>query len=233
MEMKNETAGTYETGVTQPGKSYRGVIAVLLMAVIFLSGVVTALGLVNVHLFRKLQAEDNTPVAPVSFEAPEEGISPYARMDVGTQVPELGIWYVMVSGICNQYYEIPMGLMVTSENHKDIRSGDVLREGGAEVAVVSRSKGMAYLTYEDLTAELISECDIIINTTPLGMFPNIDNAPELPYSALSAKHTLFDCVYNPRETKFLRLGAEQGAQTINGMRMFISQAEASWKIWRE
>ena len=102
MEMKNETAGTYETGVTQPGKSYRGVIAVLLMAVIFLSGVVTALGLVNVHLFRKLQAEDNTPVAPVSFEAPEEGVSPYARMDVGTNVPELGIWYVMVSGICNQ-----------------------------------------------------------------------------------------------------------------------------------
>ena len=109
----------------------------------------------------------------------------------------------------------------------------VLREGGAEVAVVSRSKGMADLTYEDLTAELTSECDIIINTTPLGMFPNIDNAPELPYSALSAKHTLFDCVYNPRETKFLRLGAEQGAQTIDGMRMFISQAEASWKIWRE
>ncbi len=127
MEMKNETAGTYETGVTQPGKSYRGVIAVLLMAVIFLSGVVTALGLVNVHLFRKLQAEGTSPVAPVSFEAPEEGVSPYARMDVGTNVPELGIWYVMVSGICNQYYEIPMGLMVTSENHKDIRSGDVLR----------------------------------------------------------------------------------------------------------
>lgn len=109
----------------------------------------------------------------------------------------------------------------------------VLREGGAEVAVVSRSKGVSDLTYEDLTAELISECDIIINTTPLGMFPNIDNAPELPYSALSAKHTLFDCVYNPRETKFLRLGAEQGAQTIDGMRMFISQAEASLKIWRE
>ena len=127
MEMKNETAGTYETGVTQPGKSYRGIIAALLTVVIFLSGVVTALGLVNVHLFRKLQAEDTSPVAPVSFEAPEEGISPYARMDVGTNVPELGIWYVMVSGICNQYYEIPMGLMVTSENHKDIRSGDVLR----------------------------------------------------------------------------------------------------------
>lgn len=107
----------------------------------------------------------------------------------------------------------------------------VLREGGAEVAVVSRSQGSADLTYKDLSAEFIAECDIIVNTTPLGMFPNIDNAPELPYAALSAKHTLFDCVYNPHQTKFLRLGAEQGAHTIDGMTMFIAQAEASWQIW--
>lgn len=107
----------------------------------------------------------------------------------------------------------------------------VLRKGGAEVAVVSRSQGSADLTYEDLSAEFIAECNIIVNTTPLGMFPNIDNAPELPYAALSAKHTLFDCVYNPRQTKFLRLGAEQGAHTIDGMTMFIAQAEASWQIW--
>ncbi len=109
----------------------------------------------------------------------------------------------------------------------------VLREGGAEVAVVSRSKGSADLTYADLTAELIAECDIIVNTTPLGMFPNIDNAPELPYAALSTKHALFDCVYNPQRTKFLRLGAEQGARTIDGLTMFYAQAEASWQIWQE
>lgn len=109
----------------------------------------------------------------------------------------------------------------------------VLREGGAEVAVVSRSKGSADLTYADLTAELIAECDIIVNTTPLGMFPNIDNAPELPYAALSTKHVLFDCVYNPQRTKFLRLGAEQGARTIDGLTMFYAQAEASWQIWQE
>ena len=127
MEMKNETAGTYETGVTQPEKSHRGLIAVLLMVVIFLSGVVTALGLMNVQLFRKLQAEDGDQVAPVSFEFPEEGISPYSRMDVGTQIPELGIWYVMVSGIYNQYYDIPMGPMVTAASHKTICSGDILR----------------------------------------------------------------------------------------------------------
>ena len=109
----------------------------------------------------------------------------------------------------------------------------VLREGGAEVAVVSRSKGSADLTYADLTAELIAECDLIVNTTPLGMFPNIDNAPELPYEALSTKHVLFDCVYNPQRTKFLRLGAEQGARTIDGLTMFYAQAEASWQIWQE
>ena len=106
-----------------------------------------------------------------------------------------------------------------------------LREGGAKVAVVSRAEGSADLTYNDLTAEFIAECDIIVNTTPLGMFPNMESAPALPYSALSSKHTLFDCVYNPRQTKFLRLGAEQGAHTIDGMTMFIAQAEASWEIW--
>ena len=108
-----------------------------------------------------------------------------------------------------------------------------LSEGDAEVAVVSRFKGVADLTYEDLTEELIAECDIIVNTTPLGMFPNVDTAPELPYSALSSKHTLFDCVYNPRQTKFLQLGATQGARTIDGMTMFEAQAEASWEIWNE
>jgi shikimate dehydrogenase len=109
----------------------------------------------------------------------------------------------------------------------------VLREGGAEIAVVSRSKGSADLIYEDLTAEFIAECDIIVNTTPLGMFPNVDNAPQIPYSAISAKHTLFDCVYNPRQTKFLALGAERGARTIDGLTMFYAQAEAAWNIWNE
>ena len=107
----------------------------------------------------------------------------------------------------------------------------VLREGGAEVKVVSRSQGSADLTYEDLTDEFVKGCDIIVNTTPLGMFPNVESAPALPYSALSAKHTLFDCVYNPRQTRFLALGAAQGARTIDGLTMFQAQAEASYQIW--
>ncbi len=108
-----------------------------------------------------------------------------------------------------------------------------LREGGAEVAVVSRTEGMADLSYNDLSEKRIAECDIIVNTTPLGMFPNVESAPALPYSAISSKHTLFDCVYNPRQTKFLQLGAERGAHTIDGMKMFHAQAEAAWNIWNE
>ena len=108
-----------------------------------------------------------------------------------------------------------------------------LRSSGAEVSVVSRTKGAADLTYEDLSENIIANTDIIVNTTPLGMYPNVDSAPELPYSALSAKHTLFDCVYNPRQTRFLQLGAERGAHTIDGLTMFYAQAEAAWKIWNE
>ena len=107
----------------------------------------------------------------------------------------------------------------------------VLRTSGAEVKVVSRTEGAADLTYNDLSEELIADTDIIVNTTPLGMFPNTESAPALPYSALSAKHTLFDCVYNPRLTKFLQLGAEREAHTIDGLTMFYAQAEASWEIW--
>ena len=107
----------------------------------------------------------------------------------------------------------------------------VLRTSGAEVKVVSRTEGAADLTYNDLSEELIADTDIIVNTTPLGMFPNTESAPALPYSALSAKHTLFDCVYNPQQTKFLQLGAEHGARTIDGLTMFHAQAEAAWKIW--
>ncbi len=106
-----------------------------------------------------------------------------------------------------------------------------LREGGAEVAAVSRTQGAADFTYEDLSEERIAECDIIVNTTPLGMFPNVDSAPALPYLAISSKHTLFDCVYNPRQTKFLQLGAEQGARTIDGLTMLYAQAERAWEIW--
>lgn len=109
----------------------------------------------------------------------------------------------------------------------------VLREAGAMVSVVSRMKGAADLTYDELSEELMRRVDVVVNTTPLGMWPEVDSLPNIPYSALSERHTLFDCVYNPTITQFLKRGAERGARIITGDTMFYAQAEASWRIWNE
>ncbi|HYD20482.1 MAG TPA: shikimate dehydrogenase [Flavipsychrobacter sp.] len=96
---------------------------------------------------------------------------------------------------------------------------------------VSRYDYENSITYADLTAEIVDVHKLIINTTPLGMWPNIDEAPAIPYGALGSEHILYDLIYNPEETKFLRLGKEQGATIKNGYEMLVLQAEASWQIW--
>lgn len=107
----------------------------------------------------------------------------------------------------------------------------VLREQGIDFIRISRSRERGDVAYADLTAETVAEHRLIINATPVGMYPAIDNAPALPYGAITAKHILFDLIYNPAQTKFLTLGATQGAQIFNGHEMFVRQAEASWRIW--
>ncbi|WNH09825.1 shikimate dehydrogenase family protein [Thalassobellus suaedae] len=107
-----------------------------------------------------------------------------------------------------------------------------LNKLGIEYKYVSRkqSEGISY-TYNTLTEPVIKEHQIIINCTPLGTFPNIDNCPDIPYSAISTQHILFDLIYNPEETKFLKLGKEHGAVTENGLNMLKLQAEKAWSIW--
>lgn len=120
----------------------------------------------------------------------------------------------------------------------------ILGTGGASKAVayalenmgiayqyVSRKKTLHALCYELISPELLQEYLIIINTTPLGMSPNIETCPLLPYTEIGSKHILFDLVYNPRQTLFLKKGLEQGAQTINGLEMLHLQAEKAWNIW--
>ena len=109
----------------------------------------------------------------------------------------------------------------------------VLKELGIRFRVVSRSRERGDLTWDLLDPTVIKVCPLIINTTPLGMAPAIEECPLLPYDAIGTKHTLIDLVYNPEETVFLRKGRERGARTMNGMRMLEAQAEASWKIWNE
>ena len=108
----------------------------------------------------------------------------------------------------------------------------VLRKQGIDFKVVSRDEHRGDTTYSKLTAEDIAEHKIIINTTPLGMSPDVDSAPEIDYSAIGAEHKAFDLVYNPAETLFLRRCKEQGATAMGGIMMLQTQAIASWHLWK-
>jgi shikimate dehydrogenase len=88
-------------------------------------------------------------------------------------------------------------------------------------------------SYDALNEQIIADHSLIINTTPLGMYPDVDAFPPIPYEHLSSQHLLFDLIYNPEETLFLRKGKAQGATTVNGMNMLIQQAEKSWEIWND
>ena len=89
------------------------------------------------------------------------------------------------------------------------------------------------MTYEDITPEVIKEYPVIINCTPLGMYPNVNECPPLPYEALSNRNLLYDLIYNPDETLFMRKGRQQGAVVMNGLEMLLLQAFASWDFWQE
>jgi shikimate dehydrogenase len=107
----------------------------------------------------------------------------------------------------------------------------VLRKLNIDFLNLSRKPFANQLTYSDIDQRLLKEYKIIINTTPLGTFPNVDEAPDIPYHLITPEHYCFDLIYNPSVTKFLRLSADQGAVTENGYEMLILQAEENWKIW--
>ena len=109
----------------------------------------------------------------------------------------------------------------------------VLAERGIEYAIVSRDPMRGNMTYEQIDERVMSEVGLVINATPVGTFPKVDEAPEIPYHLLDESHALFDLVYNPPVTRFLALGAERGAQTVNGQLMLECQAERAWSIWNE
>jgi shikimate dehydrogenase len=106
----------------------------------------------------------------------------------------------------------------------------VLQKLNIQYQVVSR-KGNTNLTYDQLSASVIESHTLIINTSPLGMFPNVNEAPPIAYDAISAKHHLYDLVYNPTETLFMKNGVAKGATVQNGLAMLHIQAEESWAIW--
>ena len=108
-----------------------------------------------------------------------------------------------------------------------------LRKLGISSVFVSRTKKEGMLTYDELTPEIMQEFTVIINCTPVGMFPHTDTCPALPYECLTEKHLLFDLIYNPEETLFMKKGAAQGAITKNGLEMLLLQAIGAWSIWNK
>lgn len=105
-----------------------------------------------------------------------------------------------------------------------------LRQLGISYRVVSR-KGGDLIHYEDINKELITRYKLLINTTPVGMYPNTEDCLVLPYDALTSQHLCYDLVYNPEKTLFLKKSEEQNAKVMNGLEMLKIQAEKAWKIW--
>lgn len=108
----------------------------------------------------------------------------------------------------------------------------VLQRLGIGVKLVSRHPQAGELSYEAVTASVLAAHRLVVNTTPLGMFPQVSNSPALPYEAFTVQHFCYDLIYNPEQTEFLRQAAEQGAATRNGLGMLHAQAEAAWAIWQ-
>jgi shikimate dehydrogenase len=107
----------------------------------------------------------------------------------------------------------------------------VFKNAGIDFVFVSRNPTITDYTYDDLDRQKMNDFQIIVNCTPLGMHPNINSFPPIPYEHLSSHHLLFDLVYNPAETEFMRRGKARGATVSNGMEMLKYQAENSWEIW--
>ncbi len=107
----------------------------------------------------------------------------------------------------------------------------VLRQRGIAYKVLSREAGRADMTYDEVDKSVMESHHLIINCSPVGMYPRVDEAPNIPYAMLSTSHYLFDLVYNPLQTRFMSLGIERGASVLSGIDMLYAQAEAAWAIW--
>lgn len=108
-----------------------------------------------------------------------------------------------------------------------------LRSLGLETVFVSRYERPNTIQYDKITADVVQEYNVIVNCTPCGMYPHINECPQLPYEAMDSRTILYDLIYNPDQTLFMKKGAERGATVKNGLEMLLLQAFASWTFWNE
>lgn len=123
-------------------------------------------------------------------------------------------------------------ILGTGGASKAIRQG--LVQLGLETLFVSRNKhNDTTITYGEITPEIMDEYKVIVNCTPIGMYPQADKCPDIPYDLVTPKHLLYDLLYNPNTTLFMKKGSDHGAIVKNGLEMLLLQAFASWEIWNE
>ena len=109
----------------------------------------------------------------------------------------------------------------------------VLKKMGLETLYVSRNKAEGAILYDEVDEKIIKDYPVIVNCTPVGMYPNIEECPRLPYHAMDSHTLLYDLLYNPDETMFMKKGTQYGAMVKNGLEMLLLQAFASWEFWHE
>ncbi len=126
---------------------------------------------------------------------------------------------------------LPPGALILGTGGASKAVAYALRKLGVDVQFVSRRPGPGHLTYDDLNEHIMRQHALIVNTTPLGTWPDVELCPSLPWDFIKPLHLLYDLVYNPAETTFLKLGRQRGAATTNGLRMLELQADKSWEIW--
>lgn len=208
----------------------------------------------NISEFNQLIG-DFTELSGLNVTIPyKQEIIPFLN-EIETNAKEIGaVNTVKFKRICNKlkligYNTDYLGFMDSIKPFlkKQHQSALVLGTGGSSKAItyaleklnikytqVSRNPSKNnILSYDSLNEDLIYSNKIIINTTPLGMFPDNSGVPDIPYNAITKDHLLFDLIYNPKETVFLSKGKLKGAQISNGFEMLVNQAEYSWKIWND
>lgn len=205
----------------------------------------------NIQDFPRILAE-NPSLKGLNVTIPHKlGIMQFLQHidEAAAKIGAVNVVKVMPDGSLKGYNSDYYGFKASLEQWAAFRANRpskalLLGEGGATKAVkvaledlgihyqsVSRQSQKGNLTYADLSPQIIASHTLLINCTPLGTFPNVDTCPDLPYDLLTPQHLLYDLVYNPAETLFMRKGTQQGASAHNGLPMLKLQAEKSWEIW--
>lgn len=199
----------------------------------------------------KFLIKNNPEIAGLNVTIPyKEEVIPYLDL-INKTAKEIGAINTIkitkkgnLKGYNTDYYGFKKSLkpLLTKQHKKAL----ILGTGGASKAVayalkklyikysyVSRTKTKDHFTYKELNEKIIKDHLVIINCSPVGTYPNVKDRPNLPYQFVTSEHVLFDLIYNPNETLFLKKGKQQGASICNGLRMLELQAEKSWEIWNK